>query len=229
MRPFGLVLHQIHWKPDRCAFLGLNFDGLVARGEGMRKGDQTRERIIAQAAPIFNQKGFVGCSIQDLMKATGLGKGGIYRHFNDKEELAAEAFRYATSTAVKFRTEKLDANENAMEQLRGFVHRFVTVPSPIPGGCPLMNTAIDSDDGNPVLRELAAEGIRNWRSRLAEVVSAGVRRGEIRAEIVPRAVANAIIAMLEGALMISRVEGTRTALLDGKAALEGYIDSIGAD
>ena len=56
----------------------------------MRKGELTRQRIIAQAAPIFNQRGFAGCSMQDLMEATGLEKGGLYRHFSGKEELAAE-------------------------------------------------------------------------------------------------------------------------------------------
>ena len=47
----------------------------------MRKGEATRQRIIAEAAPIFNQRGFVGCSLADLMEATGREKGGIFRHF----------------------------------------------------------------------------------------------------------------------------------------------------
>src|ERR1700720_2588708 len=61
----------------------------------MRKGEQTRQEIIRKAAPIFNQKGYDGAALSDLMRATGLQKGGIYRHFGSKEELAAEAFDYA--------------------------------------------------------------------------------------------------------------------------------------
>ncbi len=61
----------------------------------MRKGELTRERIIAEAAPIFNQRGFAGSSMQDVMEATGLENGGLYRHFRSKEELAVESFRYA--------------------------------------------------------------------------------------------------------------------------------------
>ena len=41
--------------------------------------------------------------MQDLMNATGLKKGGLYRHFSGKEELAAEAFRYAVARANKLR------------------------------------------------------------------------------------------------------------------------------
>ena len=52
----------------------------------MTKGEQTRQRIVKEAAPIFNRRGYEGSSLSDLMKATGLKKGGIYRHFSSKEE-----------------------------------------------------------------------------------------------------------------------------------------------
>ena len=58
----------------------------------MRKGERTRQEIIRKAAPVFNQKGYAGAALSDLMRATGLEKGGIYRHFSSKEALAAEAF-----------------------------------------------------------------------------------------------------------------------------------------
>ena len=47
----------------------------------MRKGEQTGQEIIRKAAPIFNQKGYDGAALSDLMRATGLEKGGIYGHF----------------------------------------------------------------------------------------------------------------------------------------------------
>ena len=53
----------------------------------MRKGEQTRQQIIRKAAPIFNQRGYSGAALSDLMRATGLKKGGIYRHFESKQEL----------------------------------------------------------------------------------------------------------------------------------------------
>ena len=61
----------------------------------MTKGERTRQEIVRNAAPLFNTKGYEGTSLSDLMAATGLQKGGIYRHFASKEELAAEAFDYA--------------------------------------------------------------------------------------------------------------------------------------
>ena len=192
----------------------------------MTKGEQTRQRILETAAPIFNRRGFKGCSLHELMQATGLEKGGIYRHFASKEELAAEAFRYALAHSNRLKAPDLSAIAGAPEKLRCTVRRFVSTPSDIAGGCPLMNTAIDADDGNPVLRELAREGLRAWRQRLCTILEDGLNRGEIRPGVEPRAVANTLISTLEGALMLSRIEGSRTALKDAAQSLESLIDSL---
>jgi TetR/AcrR family transcriptional repressor of nem operon len=61
----------------------------------VRKGQETRQEIIRKAAPIFNRKGYSGAALSDLMRATGLDKGGIYRHFESKQELAVDAFAHA--------------------------------------------------------------------------------------------------------------------------------------
>src|ERR1700710_2716621 len=100
----------------------------------MRKGQATRQRIIAEAAPIFNQRGFAGCSMQDIMEATGLEKGGLYRHFQSKEELAMEAFRYALGRSKRSRTDDLGHIDGALAKLRFVVQRFVETPSMTPGG-----------------------------------------------------------------------------------------------
>jgi TetR/AcrR family transcriptional repressor of nem operon len=192
----------------------------------MRKGEQTRERIIAAAAPLFNQHGYAGCSMQDVMDATGLEKGGLYRHFDSKEKLAAESFRFALSQLTKTRTGDLTHIRGSVEKLLYIAQRFLDTPSPIKGGCPLMNTAIDADDGNPLLRKLAAKAIRDWKSRLSKIVEDGKKCGEIHAETEPRRIANTIVAMLEGALMISRIEGTRKPLEDAHQSLKLFLDSL---
>ena len=186
----------------------------------MRKGDETRQRIIAAAAPIFNQRGYSGCSIQALMEATGLEKGGIYRHFANKEEVALEAFKHALALNVKVRTDHIKEISGAIEKLRRAVQFFIDEPSVVPGGCPLMNAAIDADDGNPELRKLALKGIQQWRARISTIVKTGIDDGDICEEIKPERVANMLIATLEGALMISRLERNKDALRDAQASLE---------
>src|SRR5882762_7697739 len=145
----------------------------------MRKGEQTRQEIIRKAAPIFNQKGYDGAALSDLMRATGLEKGGIYRHFSSKEALAAEAFDYAWRETFDSRIRDLDTISNTLGRLKQFVANFVERRGVIPGGCPLLNTAIDTDDGNSVLRDRARKALRGWRSYVISIVSAGIKAREI--------------------------------------------------
>src|ERR1700692_5155036 len=95
----------------------------------MSKGQETRQRIVAEAAALFNQHGFEGGSISELMKATGLEKGGIYRHFSSKEELAVEAFDFAWQAALEARMQDLDVVPNSVDRLQKFVAKFCQRPS----------------------------------------------------------------------------------------------------
>src|SRR5262249_59322127 len=67
----------------------------------LRKGEATRRLILERAAPVFNQRGYAGASMSELVEATGVEKGGIYNHFGSKEELAVEAFDYAIGLIVE--------------------------------------------------------------------------------------------------------------------------------
>lgn len=192
----------------------------------MRKGELTRQHIIAKASAIFNERGFAGCSMQDLMQATGLEKGGLYRHFTSKEELAVEAFKYSLQEVITARMGVAEEVAGAIPRLRQVVRAFVHLPSPIPGGCPLMNAAADAEISSKEIRLLAREGLRNWKSKIGDILDEGIRNGEIRAVIEPRRVANTVISLLEGALMMSRLEGRREALMDAQATLEGLFSTI---
>jgi len=175
----------------------------------MRKGEQTRQEIVRKAAILFNQKGFEGTALSDLMEATGLKKGGIYRHFGSKEELAAEAFDYAWKTAVAVRAQGVEKHCDSVDQLKQMVRSFVQRRDGlVPGGCPLLNTAIDADDGNTVLRGRARKAMEEWLGRIRSIAKEGIRKGEIRPKTDPTKLATLIAGTLEGALMISRLSRT---------------------
>lgn len=189
------------------------------------KGQKTRERIVAEAAGLFNQRGFEGSSMSDVMAATGLEKGGVYRHFSSKEELAAEAFDYAWKSAFETRMQDLEQVPNSIEKLKRFIANFIGRRSSVPGGCPVLNTAIEADDGNPLLRERARAAWRDWRDALAQIVSAGLKRKEIRSDVDAKEVATLIISSLEGALMIARLERNKEALHTAQSHLDRYLET----
>ena len=191
----------------------------------MRKGEQTRQEIIRKAAPIFNQRGYNGAALSDLMQATGLEKGGIYRHFPSKEALAAEAFDYAWGETLNARIHDLDAIANTVDRLKQLVANFIERRGIIPGGCPLLNTAVDTDDGNPVLRKRARKALRHWRSYIIEVIRAGIHARQIRPDVEAKRVATLIISFLEGAFMVYRLERTEESLRAVQAHLDSYLET----
>ena len=192
----------------------------------MRKGEQTRQEIIRKAAPIFNQKGYDGAALSDLMRATGLEKGGIYRHFDSKQQLAGEAFDYAWKLAIDTRFEGTQDIPNAVDRLKLFVRNFRDRRAGlVPGGCPLLNTAIDSDDGNPQLRKKVRQALDYWLNRLESIAEEGKQRGEIRSAIDSAELAMMIISSLEGGLMISRLQRRDDALDFACRHLEEYLEA----
>src|SRR5216684_2820111 len=173
----------------------------------MRKGEQTRQGIIREAAPIFNQHGYEGAALSDLMQATGLEKGGIYRHFESKQQLAAEAFDYDWNLAIDTRFEGTQEISNTVDRLKQIVLNFRDRRAGlVPGGCPLLNTAIDSDDGNPQLRAKARQALSSWLDRLQSVAEEGKQRGEVRSNVDSAKLATLIASTLEGSHMVSRLQ-----------------------
>jgi len=192
----------------------------------MGKGEKTRQRIIVQAAPLFNQGGMAGCSMQQILDATGLEKGGLYRHFSSKQELAAQCLKYSLALAFQVRSGDADHVPNAIDKLHYLVDRFVSAPSPLKGGCPLMNAAVDSDDGDPQLRRLSQGALRKWKSRLLKILQDGIEREEVVSGTDPLRVANTFIATLEGSLLISRIERSPNALEDARLHLHTVLDGL---
>jgi TetR/AcrR family transcriptional regulator, transcriptional repressor for nem operon len=185
-----------------------------SRGASRRetKGERTRRHIIAEAAPLFNRSGYEGCSIQEVMAAAGVEKGGLYRHFSSKEELAVEAFDHAWAEVSKARTSGLEEIADPLDRVETFIRNFVDRRPSLSGGCPLLNTAIDADDGNRALRARAQQALRGWQSRLTEALKHARRQGILSVEADPSRLAVVIISTLEGAVMFSRLEGDPTAL-----------------
>jgi TetR/AcrR family transcriptional repressor of nem operon len=191
----------------------------------MSKGTETRNRIIARAAPLFNRKGYEGCSMQDIVEAVGLEKGSLYGHFPTKEALAVAAFEYAWRETSDARLAKMDTVTNAVEKLKIHVKNVVSLPS-FPGGCPLTNAIVDNDDGNPALKKLARDALKGWRLYLESIVKEGQERKEIQPEIEPEEVAGLLISLLEGAMALDRLDRKSGFLEKAGRHIMSYLDAV---
>lgn len=172
------------------------------------KGERTRQRIIEEAATVFNRKGYAGASIYDVMDAAGIKKGGLYGHFSGKDEIVLEAFSHAVRDEQQRMLAAVDAADTAPEKLIAIAQTFEGVAEGDDGGCPVLNTAIevDDDESRPELRKRVREALEKWQGLICKIVREGIRNGEIRPHVDPNVVATLLISTIEGSVMLSRAE-----------------------
>lgn len=196
----------------------------------MRKGTITRERIIMQAAELFNQQGYAGSSVSDIMRVTGLRKGGIYNHFESKDELALEAFEYAIDRMRRKYAEAVKGRTSAIDQLIAIVsiYRNIVEDPPLKGGCPLLNTAIESDDTHPALRDKARQAMDQFLKFIRIVINRGKRKGEILSSVDEASVSVYIVAAMEGGVMISQLYRDSAYMRHTLEHLTRYFESLRA-
>jgi AcrR family transcriptional regulator len=192
------------------------------------KGARTREQVVERAAALFNQLGYQGASLSDIMSATGLKKGGIYRHFPNKQQLELEAFEFAVQKMRERFAQALRGKHGARERLLAIVAVYTTLPAnpPVPGGCPVLNAAVEADDAYPALRERAQHVMNELKRFLKDVLRDGVKSGEFRSGLDLERTASTIMALLEGAVMLSKLYGNQHSMRHAAVHLEAWFESF---
>jgi AcrR family transcriptional regulator len=192
------------------------------------KGERTRRRIVELAAPVFNTRGYFGASMGDLVRETGLEKGGIYNHFGSKEELALAAFDYSAGVMRERFEAALEGQTGAVEKLSAIVGVLggIFEDPPVRGGCPVLNTAIEADDAHLALKERARGVATDWLRLVGSIVKEGVASGELKGGTDPREVASVVVATLEGAVMLSKLHDDPSHAERAVKHLEEYLLSL---
>lgn len=180
----------------------------------MRNPEQTKATILRESANLFNIQGYKATSLSDITTATGFTKGAIYKHFNNKEDLEQQALRSLgrkmfdiLSTEIK---EARDY-ESKMEVFFTFFKNYLVDP-PYAGGCPLLNSAVESDDANPVLRQQSFGMLVTFKSTLRRVMENAKKQHIIKPNTDVDQLVHVYIATLEGAMMMSKLERNNDAI-----------------
>jgi TetR/AcrR family transcriptional repressor of nem operon len=182
--------------------------------EMLSKADRTKQYIIETTANIFNKKGYAGTSMSDLTAATGLTKGSIYGNFENKEDVALAVFDYNHSRIVSEINKRMATAKSYQAKLLVYadVYNHYTMRSFPEGGCPILNTAIEADDTNGLLKDKASRALVKWQKNIQGLIKSGIQEGEFRQDTDPAQLAVSIVALIEGGVMISRVTDDKSSL-----------------
>ena len=173
-----------------------------------------------QTAGLLNTSGYLRTSMAEIMRVTGLQKGGIYHHFPSRDELVIETFQYVVGLVRERVVRMIKVEAPAKEKLLGLIAVFKDFPlhDVLRGGCPIVNLAIESDRSHPRLRSAALEAMRTLTDAFEYVIAAGGKSGELETADT-KARAAYLIASLEGGLML-------TGLYDDPIYLESVASSL---
>ncbi len=194
----------------------------------MRNPEVTRETILKESAILFNTQGYKATSISNITDATGLTKGAIYRHFASKDALEIETLEHLSVLMNEQLRDRIKKQPTAGKKLRTVFHFFrsyITNP-PFEGGCPLLNAAVEADDAHPDLRTAALKILNGLKASVISIIEKGIYYRQIKKGIDKEMYTTLIIASLEGAIMMSKLQGNDDDLKRVVKHLEKQIEDI---
>ncbi|MEO0333540.1 MAG: TetR/AcrR family transcriptional regulator, partial [Bacteroidota bacterium] len=153
-------------------------------------------------------------------------KGAIYANFSNKEDVAVAAFDYAVEIILGRVRECIRETPTAPLKLKAvlqYYEKYVLNP-PIPGGCPVLNLAVEADDNNPLLRTKVVRLITKIKDSLRQIVHRGILEKQLREDLDVDGFVMLYYGAIEGAIMVSRVEGDRDSFVDMSRFLTRLID-----
>jgi TetR/AcrR family transcriptional repressor of nem operon len=196
-------------------------------GGRTRDGRSTREAILEAANRLIHVHGYNHTSLDDVLRESGVGKGNFYYHFKSKEELGYAILDQIIASFLERTLEPCfsDPERGALAQIRCFVDRVLEAQreSNCVGGCALGNLAAELSDVHEGFRARLASVFGAWRERLTLALRDEQRRGAVDAACRPEAVADFLVASLEGAILLTKLTKDITVMEQCVAETKRYL------
>ena len=193
-------------------------DGVAAATRKLTaKGRATRARIVEAAAELVFAHGVARTGIDDVRARAGVSASQLYHYFTDKDDLVRAVIAYQTDGILDAQQPLLDHLDSfeALERWRDLLVGLQEQRHCV-GGCPIGSIAAELADGDPEARADLAAGFERWESPIRAGLARMRDRGELRADADTDALALALLAALQGGLVLTQTrrstEPLRTAL-----------------
>jgi AcrR family transcriptional regulator len=172
---------------------------------GIRAG-RSRRAILDAAAPIFAERGYEAASLNEIILASGLTKGGFYFHFRSKRELALAVLDDGGQRWVRSLGQELGETPRAIDRLVAAPRMIARLAREGQGPAALRRLA-DDLTRDPEIRDEVCGSIRTWIGSAAADIAAAQAEGSIRADLDPEVLAEILISAFVGAQTITEQFG----------------------
>ena len=173
-----------------------------------RKGTQTRQRIVAAAAGLILAQGVAATTLDDVRAEAGVSSSQIYHYFADKEALVRAVVDYRAQTLVGETHEPMLAAIEGIDGLRAWRDTIVSITEDAgcQGGCPLGSLGSELAELDHVARHDVAAGCSRWEAAIRACLQGMRDRGQLVPAADPGQLATAMLAALQGGLLLAQIE-----------------------
>ena len=168
------------------------------------RGRASRERIVEHAAELFAARGVTATSLDEVLAAAGAGKGQFYHYFRSRDDLVEAAVGLRCTQVLAGLRQALGGVSSLAElerALAAFAAGFEQMGLP---GCPVGTLATEVAGRNEGARLQAAAAFDAWERLFAEALERMRGRGELREDAAPATLATALLASIEGGMVLSQ-------------------------
>lgn len=192
----------------------------------IKKGEKTREHILKTTRDLLVAQGFHNTTISDIITATGVKKGNLYYYFAGKEELGLAVLEDAKAEFFTFLARSFQGDAPADRVLHSCRAIFAEQQkNNFVGGCLFGNAALEMSDSNPAFARVLGDVFCRWVAEIDRQLAEGGHGGLGAAELNSAQLAKAIVALIEGGIMMSRVSKDAADLDDCLAVIRAMLGS----
>ncbi len=194
-----------------------------------KKGIKTKSEIVKQSLQLFSQKGYYNTSIQDVMEATGLTKGGLYCHYAGKEAIWQACYQEAVTIWRSIVFRDVDTNQKAYDQLKKVLKNDLLDylgKDTFKGGCFLFNMLIELSGQEEDLVATILYGFDRFEIRLAKMLRQAIEEGDLPRGLPVDKAAAQILIMVNGTAAIYTARHQKQLLHDSLEQILNYLRSF---
>ncbi len=188
------------------------------------KGRATRGRIVAAAAELMSRRGVAGTTIEDIQEAAAVSTSQMYHYFADKGDLVAAVIDFQTDQVLAVQHLGLDRLE-CLDDLHRWRDIMVDMMRGLGcvGGCPVGSLANELSETDPLARAQLTRSFAQWETMIHDGLTVIATRGELPDRTDIDQVALAMLAAIQGGLLLSQVRRSTAPL---EAAVDTMIDHL---
>lgn len=191
------------------------------------KGQETKLRILYAAADLFHRQGIRATSPDEIIEASGTGKGQFYHYFKNKDGLVHEVLLWHAN-AIKSGSAPINYEIDSWEDLKEWFRAHIELQKSfgMTRGCPFGTAANEVTEDDELIRQdlnLIFEMIAN-RFRTFFVKERA--KGRLSSDANEERLADFCISVIQGAMLIGKVKRdsrfVESAVQEALAHLNGY-------